>query len=512
MKNYKILFLFLLLTSTMQAQRVKSTMTTGDPMRVEGAATLGSKPVLLDGPVGVLTPVSEETPVGDPGNGGMGAERKVVWVHGLEGSLGSWGHYAPKFQSERKMTSFSVQYANKNAGLYAESVDEAVEKIKPQLNSNNIIQSASTNTIFVAHSLGGLVTRALDKQMSATGQNPYYGGFVTFSTPHKGAIIAQSLAEGKVHAFLDDGTHRLLKGPLLTASSILTSIFLPVSTSIFGTITLDHFAEKAKQAILSQFNFARGPAVDLPPNSGFMNRLNGYTPNKPMVLVAAKEDDATLWREVSSLVYQPADLPLHQTADQEVPKYVNIAINVYGGIEDYYHVIKFFNPFLFADREAKQLAYHSGKMWLVGAPGVWNDLIGSNRTESVTVPFSGPTLQAEQEWIGWKTSNCIGGRPSSYGYGPCYSFTEYANVVLSPAQRAAAYGTYMRTYTTRIMNEENDGIVLKSSSQGLNGAFLTEIAHVNHQECMNHSEVTQKLNEVFNASGGVDPFFRTNPR
>jgi hypothetical protein len=97
--------------------------------------------------------------------------------------------------------------------------------------------------------------------------------------------------------------------------------------------------------------------------------------------------------------------------------------------------------------------------------------------------------------------------------GPCYSFTDYANNVLSPADRAVAYSTYTIN-ENRITNEENDGIVLKSSSHGLNGPLVTktEVSHVNHQECMNHEEVTLKLKEIFDGRGSVHPFFKVDPR
>jgi hypothetical protein len=69
----------------------------------------------------------------------------------------------------------------------------------------------------------------------------------------------------------------------------------------------------------------------------------------------------------------------------------------------------------------------------------------------------------------------------------------------------------MKNYVV-ILNSPNDGVVLESSALALPGANYKEtLPGVNHQQCMNHINVTKALtNQVF--KGGGHAFFTCQPR
>lgn len=384
----------------------------------------------------------QKTVVGDldDPSGVATGPRKVVWVHGLEGSSLSWQQYANLFQGQRSFQSVIVEYANKNVpGRYANQIADAKDIIIPQLTQAGVTQSTNSNNIFIGHSMGGLVTRDMDRQLTTSGQNPYFGGFVTFATPNSGAPLAKAVEDGRIDNFMEDGVRNLLAGPAVTFSGVIQL------AGFFGyDISVDAAVRECKNAVLKKFDFATGPMHDLPPTSQFFNTLNSFSSNKKMIAVAAKEDAPSMWREISSLIpgQSPTDFSLNQTDDGKVKKYVDKAIKVYQGIEDYYWWRKTLAIFKDNRRHysACEVGYRRGWQWLDNAPKIWNLLV------------SGGT------------------------------------------------------------SELNDGIVPETSAKGLSGAYVSEVLGVNHQECMNHPAITQKLTDIFNGVVGTlseRDFFRT---
>ena len=292
--------------------------------------------------------------------------------------------------------------------------------------------------------MGGLVTREMDRALTATNQTPFFGGFVTVATPNGGAPLAQAVIDGKVDNFMGDGIRSVAAGPLLTAAP-----FIKIA-NWFGAgieISIDKVVVDMKAAIFKKFDFATGPMLDLPSSSKFMTDLNGFTHNKKMIAIVAKEDAPSMYREISSLMglfnSSPTDLPLNVTNDGLLNQGVRVGITIYQGIEDIYWWRKklaiFKNPR--NHYAACEVAYRRGWQWLENAPTVWNSIV-------------------------------------SNGSG-----------------------------------ELNDGIVPESSAGALSGATTTEVLGVNHQECMNHPNVTQKLGDIFDGNVGntqsEKDFFKT---
>jgi hypothetical protein len=93
--------------------------------------------------------------------------------------------------------------------------------------------------------------------------------------------------------------------------------------------------------------------------------------------------------------------------------------------------------------------------------------------------------------------------------GPGCSLTAYL-ATLTQAERDNAYhDAVIYNISVPFVNENNDGIILESSANGLSGPNVLNLQMelqtnmgVNHQECMNHKYVTDKFDAIFNGTAG----------
>ena len=132
-----------------------------------------------------------------------------------------------------------------------------------------------------------------------------------------------------------------------------------------------------------------------------------------------------------------------------------------------------------------------------------DDLAGANRTEFRQVTVRQIRQEVMDQYNTWMDSqNCEGGLRTPRV--DC-SFERFIST-LSQAQRNNMYETVTITQTVPIINEENDGIAMKYSTNGLEGSnivkFETDLRPdlgVSHQECMNHEFITDIFdNKIFN--------------
>ncbi len=452
---------------------------------------------LLLTPKGVLIsePVSEEpiTPT-------LTTDRNVVWVHGFEGSNQSWNRYSDKFQNEYKMHCWRTQYSNSGNPAFpdANSIPEAAQIVQNDLTNTGI--APNPNNIFIAHSMGGLVTREIDRQRTGSVQPELFGGFVTFSTPHKGAIIAKNVMEGKADEFIDDGIRSLLK---------------PLSIPIIGTILINSATINDHIHLISKIFAKRGPALQLASNSDYIRDLGYFNSgSKKIITVAARESGEKLWREVSSLaLHPPSEIGFHTYGDNDLPQKMNNLRGAYNGAGIVSAAIAVvsafkFNPIAAARWGVRSVQFFAGASWIKNAPKVWDNLVGANRTEQRQVTNRQIRQDIIDLWMNWQDNM---GCETNRSPGRDCSFNRFIGT-LSPNDRDNLYETVTSTVTVPIINEDNDGIVLTSSSNGLDYAnakietrLRTDLG-VNHQECMNHEFITEIfVNDIF--SGNRDRFF-----
>lgn len=122
--------------------------------------------------------------------------RMVYWVHGMNGSSGSWTRAATASSSHlllgdipgfepRKIFSYQPDYSNAQVDLNA-----AAQALDPQLIKDSRLPSnyPDSASFVIAHSQGGIVTRTLLRLNELNHLEPKFGGFATFGTIHRGAV------------------------------------------------------------------------------------------------------------------------------------------------------------------------------------------------------------------------------------------------------------------------------------------------------------------------------------
>jgi pimeloyl-ACP methyl ester carboxylesterase len=451
---------------------------------------------------GILTPADDKhvtgelEPIGDPTPAGG---RNIVWLHGLEGSTNSWRHYDEKTVRERQVgKTFRPAYAGfgTNDSRNATDIRDGADKVMATLASNPEF-TPSANNIFIGHSMGGLVLRSIDKKRTEGNLNPYFGGFITFGTPHKGAKVADNIQIAL--DFLRDGVTKLKKGPQSTPA-IRSALQLgaciqdgnfPFHVSRCKSI-LDMLNE-FDASINSGLGFATGPSRDLGTTTDFISDINGFTHNKPSIVVAGNEDGPTLWREAGSLDGDnaPSMLPFGQVNDGVLVKAMDKLVSVYGDVT--WYLSSELGKRLTTNAGAKHAAWTEGKLWAQNAPLQWEFLNGSMVTENRAVSRYGllPGLQSAYE--SWR-SNC---------QSQSCTLADFIRINSIPSGGMTTYTVYEPvTYRTA-----NDGLIPIASAHGLPNAAQITVDGVNHQEMMNHPNVTTSFDNIYNGNTTANQFF-----
>ena len=506
MKKYYLLIIALiaLCVDPMSAQRtrgggVRPTFETQTPIitldNPPPKTPVGKEPVLVD-PIGPIDPIDPIDPIGPTGSN----DRTVVWVHGLEGSGDSWNRYADKFQGpmEFKMRSYRTKYPD------ITSVSQGAQKAQDDIiNVGHVVPS--NNNIFIAHSMGGLVTREIDRQRTNSGQSELFGGFVTFSTPHRGAALANSVVDGKADQFADDAVQ---------------SLVAPFYDTWVGALLLSVAVVNDRVQLIRRI-MPRSTAVgELTTNSSFITGINSFSHgDKKIITVAARESGEKLWRELSSLfLHAPSKISLHTYGDDALPEAMNFTRGAYNGAGIVSAAIAVvcvfkFNPVGAVRWTLRSVFFFKGASWIKNAPKVFDNLAGANRIEQRQVTSRAIRQDIIDRWMTWMDDSRCESRPRI----DC-SFNRFIGT-LSQADRNNLYETVTSWVNVPVINEENDGIILKSSSNGLSNSpnvktietrLRTDFG-VNHQECMNHEFITEIFyRDIF--SGSQYDFFLVEKR
>ena len=400
-------------------------------------------------------PCDDEKPCVTTG-GNNSNDRPVIWLHGMEGSVDSWKRYYNDYVNKYKIKNIIPSYSSANgANAAATSV---YSQISNQLTNSQLLKGP----FVIAHSMGGLVTRTMD----ASGTS-LFKGFVTVGTPHGGAPIAAAVAAGKHKQFINEGVTEVSKGPL-------AQVFWPS----FANKNAKHVANFVEPKVIAKLEeFAKPGALgSLSPSGSTITTLNAMPPNdKPKLAFAGAETTPTMWRQIQSIIDAPSELAPDQEKDSDVPLIVDVLRSRY--FDKYlenrtYALNALILPFKKLYR-GRANAWLDGFIWLDQSNGKWQELIGA-ASGSIT-----------------KTVKAV----DIIHHGVCNN-----EVVLVD-----------RKYNV-VTNSPNDGVVLVSSALALPGANLAEsLPGVNHQQCMNHKNVTGALtSKVFN--GGGHPFFTCDPK
>ncbi len=338
MKTIKLIALFLVLSNWMYSQ-VECNSNFNNHVKISNDETTESfNPPPPSNPPNAMPPV-------------FPSDRIVFWVHGLSAEpeflsiIGDATEYQSPFSTipdypDRKVTSLYPDY-HENAGGNMDGAatslyNEIVSIGDPHCDANNI--EDKTINFVIGHSQGGLVARAVDKIISEEGddEDKRFGGIVTFGTPHQGAKVLENIDDTGPNLaveFAQDACDVLPEGPLEEALAELPffiQLFIdnPTLQETVDGICSNIVETSIPMVLKSQ---TTGVTDDFHVGSPYLNALNEYESNIPMINFWGVEDEPVAWRIASSY---SLDNPDEEDAfegdyDESVMNLVNDAIEHY---------------------------------------------------------------------------------------------------------------------------------------------------------------------------------------
>lgn len=191
--------------------------------------------------------------------------RDVAFVHGLFGDESSWADTRSVFNQEFDIRSYNQAYDSK------ESIDQV---------ASGYAATIPSNSIFVGHSMGGLVSRSVFQQYGSQ----QVDALVTLGTPHTGAPLATNT--DRIDDVADDWIDDLAAGPSYQYGGLVGG-------------SLAAIASEALEGALAVFegivSGTYDSIQDLQPGSGFFQALGNAAPNVTYA-VWSKEKPNALWR------------------------------------------------------------------------------------------------------------------------------------------------------------------------------------------------------------------------
>jgi hypothetical protein len=406
------------------------------------------------------------------------AQRALHFLHGFGGNASSWNVYKPHVAglADSPLSTYSYTYTT-NAGLNAGALD-AHNQITPNKSSD------PSRDIVLAHSFGGLVTREIERSYNADD----FGGYITLATPHKGTGLANAYLSGQLENFFTE----------ICQESIVEPISFVGPYGMFPVFNIVHYNSDLicnflwNDVFLNKFaDFVSTPsAIDLSINSPKQQQLNAFQSNKPRIAVGAKEESPTHWREICSIgLNKPSSLDLNTTKDETLKNIIDEIRYAEWAVSTVIESIPFFGN-LFSDlaEECRQ-----GYETLDKSEEKWNLMLGASFSSTYSVSSNEFQCQAQED--------ALGNQLESGEIGLIVYNQRMQELYCNPACWAIV------TIQVPIqLGIENDGIVPLSSQLSLDGAAKFNTTKVNHQELLNHPNVTTILQNIFDSGNGGEFF------
>lgn len=209
-------------------------------------------------------------------------DRVVFFVHGFSANNSAWipvtramNNGAPNFPARPALT--IPESYTEGVGQAVNTLQAAGDVLKLNFQRDllplgGVNGIRAQNAIAIAHSQGGLVARWATEISSLGGQNREnalcFGGLVTFGTPHAGAKIAESRANGNLDVFLNSGCNDFGGGIIATEIEQIKVPFQNI-LSLFGFNALNT-VEDLKSALCNTF-FSKEP-TGTPNSTSFVSQ------------------------------------------------------------------------------------------------------------------------------------------------------------------------------------------------------------------------------------------------
>lgn len=253
------------------------------------------------------------------------AQKKVFWLHGLNGNLGehTWDVYKPFFTSRQGSI---VRYRS----------DTGIKEIARQINDTNLQIAPGNEIILVGHSMGGLVCRSIQQI------NPNIKGIIAAGTPNNGAPLLKNVRAIGVMPLVKDVISSANSAvdasltavafcapPVSTLSAPLVALVYTFKSLIVtgGLIYLDYETDKQ----LNDFIADIACINDMMPGSKYLQSINSQYITTPIINIYGVEDAWQLVRIAGSLRHhqelkKPANMDI--VYDEEFIPLINKALSL----------------------------------------------------------------------------------------------------------------------------------------------------------------------------------------
>ena len=498
----------------------------------------------------------------------VNAQQRIIhWVHGFGANTSAW--FPVVVASEqgsgsdfpiRNIISNNVTYTGPNIAV--NTLSDAGAELRMRIRdflttyTGGIGNARASNSYIIAHSQGGLVSRwAADISIPTSGVSnnlKHFGGLVTFGTPHAGAKIATSRFNGNLDIFLNQGCQDL--GGAIIENGISNNKYYQVLNYLWYPNPISSAVQSLKSGLCNSF-FSK-EITDQPRSNEFLSQRilgtllssggtrsvvndpllydyqqNGVidpnnpnrgepkltqltnTPLQPDIVRVAfygKEINSQSFVRTLQYMSKPSQaLPAFTATDNnEETGAIALLTELRNNLE---------NAAITKDNEANGVSLSSCLWflpigWTAVCLSIKQKQINNLREEAAKYRKGYQWLDnSNAQWLG-----IIGARTQTVSTsGKCYCTFSQTPISVSNQADCLRIGSCYRweeITTTTIIDEDNDGVVTKSSALAMPGAIPISDADAKmegsqHMQMRNDPNTKAKLYKLY--EGGIHTFFRT---
>ena len=432
--------------------------------------------------------------------------RTIFWVHGLGGdALKAWQKVGPDIETKYWVDSEFPEYPQISLKSAGQGLLDAIK------NSEGVNRPLEDHLkpFVIAHSQGGLAVRAADLERTNTQKgDPYFGGIVTYGTPHGGAPILQHV---------DDMVDLMEEGCVHIANSKLTEF---VESNFLLDLLIN--PEKIKQKFIKPAcEFLSGLAPTFA--SEFLSPITDEYKQKPVffdefnskiqnnVAFYGVEEDPVFFRLLKWLNTSSETVPVYTAnEDQDMVDKVNLVSDEYylkytsqQGWVDWldglwWHPAGWFGTWgLKNDYQKKANANRAVFDWLKTVDNKWKVIIGAGAghkvvTESycVCVSFDGSGSEIRKDIYSDISFEECDEKNVSWDY----------------------YCSHREIFHYEFIElEESDGVVPVSSAIDFPNSYKDQLLYSNHQQMRNDRNTKRSTTDLMFV-GKYGHFFKTKQK
>lgn len=144
--------------------------------------------------------------------------RRIYWLHGMKGDYGSWSGASTwtTLNYGKYVSAKHLDYDKTQKDLL-QAANHVYSQLDIELSkgADPVLEEELRQDYIIAHSMGGIVARQVEKLKLDNNRAKPYGGVVTFGSPHSGSHLAylRAYEPEKISQFLKTTCHELLAGP-----------------------------------------------------------------------------------------------------------------------------------------------------------------------------------------------------------------------------------------------------------------------------------------------------------